>query len=225
VVVGARRTAEELGKAFAGVSVRTSDGQQTLPEVEHDAGLVVCTPGAEPVVTGGYGAALLLDGWALLGRQDLRAAEETLRRWMTAAALVRPARSGGRVVVGAAASIPTVQALVRWAPAWHAESELAERTELGFPPAMRMASVAGSPEAVGTALDEVSLPAEAEVLGPVPLTEVDADGRAERERVLLRVPRAAGRELADAMHAVSARRAARKEQDVVRIELDPLALV
>ena len=30
----------------------------------------------------GYGAALLLDSWALLGRQDLRAAEDTLRRWL-----------------------------------------------------------------------------------------------------------------------------------------------
>ena len=48
---------------------------------------------------GGYAAALLLDGWALLGRPDLRAAEETLRRWLAAAALVRPAPAGGRVVV------------------------------------------------------------------------------------------------------------------------------
>ena len=58
------------------------------------AALVVSTPGAEPVAEGGYGAALLLDGWALLGRQDLRAAEDALRRWMAAAALVRPGRAG-----------------------------------------------------------------------------------------------------------------------------------
>src|SRR5699024_1899230 len=210
VVVGSRRTAEELGKAFAGAVVRTSDGRETLPEVAHDSSVVVCTPGAEPVVPGGYGAALLLDGWALLGRQDLRAAEETLRRWMAAATLVRPAGDGGRVVVGADSSLPTVQALVRWAPAWHAELEVAERTELGFPPAMRMAGVEGSPEAIATVLDEVSLPAGAEVLGPVPVTEPDEQGHARRERVLFRVPRSAGRELATAMRAVSALRTARK---------------
>ena len=39
---------------------------------------------------GGYGAALLLDGWALLSRPDLRVVEETLRRWLGAAALVVP---------------------------------------------------------------------------------------------------------------------------------------
>jgi primosomal protein N' (replication factor Y) len=38
--------------------------------------LVVATPGAEPVAEGGYAAALLLDGWVLLGRADLRAGEE-----------------------------------------------------------------------------------------------------------------------------------------------------
>lgn len=225
VVVGARRTAEELGRAFAGVAVRTSGGNETVGELAHEPAVVVCTPGAEPVVPGGYGTALLLDGWALLGRQDLRAAEETLRRWMAAAALVCPARSGGRVVVGADASLPTVQALVRWAPVWHAELELAERGELGFPPAMRIAGVEGSPEAVATVLDEVSLPDSVEVLGPVPLTELDEEGRAGRERALLRVPRDAGRDLAAAMRAVSALRTARKETDVVRIQLDPLELV
>ena len=40
--------------------------------------LVVATPGAEPRVEGGYGAAVLLDAWALLQRPDLRAVEDTL---------------------------------------------------------------------------------------------------------------------------------------------------
>ncbi|MEU6642970.1 primosomal protein N' [Saccharomonospora sp. NPDC046836] len=225
VVVGAKRTAEELGRAFPGVAVRTSGGGEVLAGVPAKPSLVVATPGAEPVAEGGYGAALLLDGWALLGRQDLRAAEETLRRWMAAAALVRPARAGGRVVVGADAAIPVVQALVRWDPGWHAELELADRKELGFPPAVRMASAEGTPDAVAALLDEITLPESAEVLGPVPLGEVDADGRAERERALVRVPRAEGRALAAAAHAVNALRNARKETDPVRIQLDPLDLV
>lgn len=225
VVVGAARTAEELGRAFPGTTVRTSGGGDVLVEVPARPALVVATPGAEPVAEGGYGAALLLDGWALLGRQDLRAAEETLRRWMAAATLVRSAREGGRVVVGAEAGIPTVQALVRWDPGWHAGLELAERAELGFPPHVRMASVEGSPEAVATLLDEIDLPESGEVLGPVPLGEVDEEGRAERERALLRVPREDGRALAESVHAVRAVRDARKATDPVRIQLDPLALV
>src|SRR4029079_14567038 len=89
VVVGARRTAEELGRAFPGTAVITSGGDNMVAAVADGPALVVATPGAEPVAADGYGAALLLDAWALLGRQDLRAAEDALRRWMAAAALVR----------------------------------------------------------------------------------------------------------------------------------------
>ncbi|WP_216216401.1 primosomal protein N' [Amycolatopsis aidingensis] len=225
VVVGAKRTAEELGRAFPGVPVRTSGASEVLSTVDAEAALVVCTPGAEPVADGGYGAALLLDGWALLGRQDLRAAEETLRRWMTAAALVRRGTRGGRVVVGADAALTPVQALVRWDPGWHAERELAERTELGFPPAVRMAGLEGSPDALASLLAEISLPTSAELLGPVPLGEPDAEGRTERERALVRVPRQDGNALAAAVHAAAALRSARKDPEPVRMQLDPLELI
>ncbi len=225
VIVGAKRTAEELGRAFPGIPVRTSGASEVLASVPGKPALVVCTPGAEPVAEGGYGAALLLDGWALLGRQDLRAGEETLRRWMAAAALVRPASSGGRVIVGAEAGMAVVQALVRWDPAWHASQELAERRELGFPPAMRMASVEGTPDAVAAVLDDLPLPPSGEVLGPVPLGEVDEEGNAERERALVRVSRSEGKALATAIHAAAARRDARKATEPIRIQLDPLELI
>jgi primosomal protein N' (replication factor Y) len=225
VVVGAKRTAEELGRAFPGTPVRTSGAKEVLSTVSGKPALVVSTPGAEPVAEGGYGAALLLDGWALLGRQDLRAAEETLRRWMNAAALVRSGTDGGRVVVGAEAGLTPVQALMRWDPAWHAENELAERRELGFPPAVRMASVEGSPDAVAGLLGELALPESGEVLGPVPLGDVDEEGRAERERALVRVPRRDGRALAIALAHAQASRVARKEADPARVQLDPLDLI
>ncbi|HEV7657418.1 MAG TPA: primosome assembly protein PriA, partial [Mycobacteriales bacterium] len=221
VVVGAGRTAEELGRAFPGVPVRTSGGAAVLTTVPGGPALVVATPGAEPRAEGGYGAALLLDGWALLSRPDLRAGEETLRRWANAAALVRPAGSGGKVVVGADAGLPVVQALVRWDPAGFADRELAERTELGFPPARRFASLTGMPAAIAELLDVARLPETAEPLGPVPAGTV---GGEETERLLLRVPRRDGAALAAALHAAAATRSARKAPDPVRIQLDPLEL-
>jgi primosomal protein N' (replication factor Y) len=214
VVVGSARTAEELGRAFPGVPVRASGGERVLADVPAEAALVVATPGAEPVARGGYGAALLLDGWALLSRADLRAAEETLRRWANAAALVRP---GGPVVVGADAAVPAVQALVRWDPAGFATRELADRTALGFPPAVRMAAVTGSPAGVADLLQHLVLPDRAEVLGVV---AVDAS----TERALVRGPRAGGADLAHALKAAAALRSARKAADPVRIALDPVEL-
>ncbi len=157
-VVGAGRTAEELGRAFAGTTIRTSGGgAPVLVEVAGGPALVVATPGAEPRAVGGYGAALLLDGWAMLSRPDLRVAEETLRRWLAASALVIPHTDGGRVVVMADSADLTVQALVRWDPVGHAAAELAARAEVGFPPAVRMAAVEGTAAAVAEVLGELGV--------------------------------------------------------------------
>ncbi|SBT38407.1 replication restart DNA helicase PriA [Micromonospora auratinigra] len=216
-VVGARRTAEELGRAFPDVPVRTSGREEVLGAVPGGAGLVISTPGAEPVAEGGYGAVLLLDSWALLTRADLRAGEEALRRWLAAAALARPAAAGGRVVVVADGALAPVQALLRWDAAWFAARELAERRELGFPPAVRMASVTGPAEAVADLLAGARLPEEADVLGPVPAEE-------GRERMLVRVPRARAAALALALHAAAGTRTARKAADPVRLQVDPLSL-
>ncbi|MFI7069729.1 primosomal protein N' [Micromonospora sediminicola] len=216
-VTGARRTAEELGRAFPGVPVRTSGREEVLATVPGGAGLVIATPGAEPVAEGGFGAVLLLDSWALLTRADLRAGEEALRRWMAAAALARPGAAGGRVVVVADGALAPVQSLLRWDAAWFAERELAERRELGFPPAVRMASVTGVAEAVADLLAGARLPDAAEVLGPVPAEE-------GRERMLVRVPRARAAALADALHAAAGQRSARKAVDPVRLQVDPLSL-
>src|SRR6202012_5203823 len=147
-VVGARRTAGELGRAFAGAAVIPSSGDGDVPEVAAGAALVVATPGAEPRAVGGYGAALLLDTWALLGRQDLRAAEDALWRWMSAAALVRPRGAGGVVTVVADSSLLTVQSLIRWDPVGHAEADLASRAEVGLPPSVHMAGIEGAVVAV-----------------------------------------------------------------------------
>jgi primosomal protein N' (replication factor Y) (superfamily II helicase) len=220
MVIGARRTAEELGRAFPGVPLRCSGGGSSgegvvLADIPPGPALVVATPGAEPLAR--YGAALLLDAAALLARPDLRAAEEALRRWMTAAAMVEPAADGGRVIVVADSSLATVQALIRWDPAGHACAELSARTELGFPPAVRMAALDGTPDT----LAGLEVPAGAEVLGPVP---VPGEPEGEWERLLIRVPRSQGLVLATALAALQAGRSARKLPAPLRIELDPQRL-
>ncbi|HSY15937.1 MAG TPA: primosomal protein N' [Jatrophihabitantaceae bacterium] len=221
LVVGAGRTAEELGRAFPGTLVRTSGRDQVLDTVDGRPALVVSTPGAEPVAEGGYGAALLLDGWAMLARPDLRAGEEALRRWLNAAALVCP---GGQVVVVADAGIPVVQALVRWDPAGSASRELAERSELGFPPAVRMAALSGRPDAVLDFVQAAELPAPHEMIGPVPTAPSPTGGDSESVRMLIRVPREDGARLATALRAAAAGRSARKATELVKIVLDPAEL-
>jgi primosomal protein N' (replication factor Y) (superfamily II helicase) len=230
VVVGARRTAEELGRSFPGTVIVTSGGDAMVAAVPDAPAVVVATPGAEPVAEGGYGAALLLDGWALLGRQDLRAAEDALRRWMAAAALVRHRGDGGVVTVVAESVIGTVQALIRWDPVAHAEFELDARVEVGLPPAVHMAAIDGAPAAVTALLDTAQLPDDAKVLGPVDLpagARRPAGGAGGAitgpvTRMLVRVPRDGGLALAAALRRASGVLSARHDQQPVRVQIDPL---
>jgi primosomal protein N' (replication factor Y) len=227
VVVGAGRTAEELGRAFPGSAVVTSAGDSVHTEISPGPALVVATPGAEPRAPDGYGAALLLDSWCLLGRQDLRAAEDTLRRWMTVAAQVHSRADGGVVVVVAESGLPTVQALIKWDPVGHAEAELSARSAVGLPPAVHIAAVDGASAAVAALLAEAALPGDAELLGPVDLPpgvrRPPATPAGESAiRMLVRVRRDQGLALAAALRQATIVHSARHDHEAVRVQVDPL---
>lgn len=214
-VLGDARTAEELGRSFPGTTVRSSSGDRVLAGVGDRHDLVVATVGAEPVAESGYAAVVLLDTWLTLARDDLRATEEALRRWLAAAALVRP---GGHVVAVGDPAHPALQALVRWDPAGFARRELAERREAHLPPAARIATITGEPGPLDDALTLLELPAGGEVLGPVA-----APGGDGEQRAVVRVPRAHGAALSAALAQLQRVRSARK-LDAVRVQVDPPAL-
>jgi primosomal protein N' (replication factor Y) len=212
-VLGDHRTAEELGRAFARTPIRSSSDDRVRATVDDRPEIVVATPGAEPVAAGGYSVVVLLDTWLALARADLRTAEEALRRWANAAALVRP---GGRVLAVGDSQHPALQALVRWDLAGFAERETRERLEAHLPPASRLATITGDPGAVDDALTLLVAPPSAEVLGPV---DVDDD----ECRVVVRVPRAHGAALSRALGDLQRIRSSRK-LDPVRIQVDPYTL-
>lgn len=217
-VFGARRTADELGRAFPGVPVRMSGRGEVLAQVSAEPALVVATPGAEPVAEDGYAAALLVDGDALLSRSGLRAAEEALRRWLGAAALVRPGPAGGDVVVVADAAAAAVQALVRWDPAGFAARELADRASLGFPPVARTVELTGAEADLADLLRLLELPGDAQILGPVP---TGSDGT---RRAVLRAPRASAPMLIAAVKAAMGQRAVHRSGGPVRVRVDAVDL-
>lgn len=226
--VGERRTAEELGRAFPGVPVVTSSAGAVVASVRSSPALIVATPGAEPLAEGGYVATVLLDAWAMLDRPGLDAGVEALRRWMTAAALTRGHEHGGQVVLCGVTGphAPPVAALVRWDPAWLAARELAERRDLGLPPAVTMARLRGDRSAVAAALAAMSADlgdaVVGPVLGPVPARSERsrrADGSAELVEAIVRVAPRAAPELAAAARAARVVRSAHKAADPLQIRL------
>lgn len=214
LVIGSRRTGEEIGRAFPGVPVHASGASTVLASVSDAPSLVISTPGAEPVAEGGYAAALLLDAWAMLDRPDIDAGVEALRRWMGAAALVKGAQEQGTVVlcgVPPHGPAPAVEALSRWDAPWLAARELADRRELSLPPSSVMAVVTGERRAVA-AVAEGEVPEGATALGPV----LGADGSA---RLVLRVPPQSGGALADYLAGVRRVALAKKADEVVSVRM------
>jgi primosomal protein N' (replication factor Y) len=131
------------------------------------------------------------------------------------------------VAVIAESVIPTVQSLIRWDPLGHAETELDARTEVGLPPAVHLAVLDGTPEAVAALVGAATLPAEADLLGPVDLPPgarrppgVAVDSPVSR--MLVRVPRTGGLELAAALRRAVNAMSARQNQQPVRVQIDPL---
>jgi primosomal protein N' (replication factor Y) len=224
---GAIRTAEELGRAFPGKAVVTSSGDHVKTDVGNAKALVVATVGAEPVAEGGYAAALLLDGDSLLRRENLRAGEDTVRRWFNAAALVRPASEGGLVVI-TAADTAAVGALLRWDPAGYAQRELALRVELQLPPAVRIASVTGPRAAVvhfteGVENQLAAAGVALRTAGPAPVLLVGfpAPQRVgEDVRTLLFFPYTQAPLVTRVLRATRAAAAAKRSEEPVQLRLD-----
>ncbi len=216
-VVGSLRTAEEWGRSFPGTTVVVSGGDHVLDSVTDKPAIVIATPGAEPVAPGGFAAAVLLDTWLTLSMPGLRASEEALRRWCAVGCRVRPGALGGRVVAVGDPGHLALQALVRWDPAGFAARELAERRSAGLTPALRMATITGSPEQLTESLAGLALPRGSQVLGPVEV----GDGRS---RLVLRTERSRGAGLSRALQQLQAARSSRKLPPVrVQIDSDDLA--
>ena len=190
---GATRTSAEFGKAFPGTKIIESNGDNRLESLPSGKKIVVSTPGAEPRVDGGYGAVVLLDCNELLSRDNLRASEDAIRIWSNAIALMKT--GGLAVAVGLQGFLGQKFAL--WSQAELAKHEYLSRAELRFPPFIRMASLSGERDLLQKVLE--SLPAEIEVLGPMPVTSRNA--AADDWRALIRYEYSQGATLAATLKA------------------------
>ncbi|MBT2503264.1 primosomal protein N' [Curtobacterium sp. ISL-83] len=196
---GAQRTADELGRAFPGTRIVVADGSRPLDEVPARPAVVVATRGAEPSTPGGYACVLLLDGDRMLAREGLRVQEEVLRFWTNAAAKAAP---GAEVyLVGIGGRLAT--SLATWRLDVPAHDELADRRQLHFPPAVRVATLTGTDEAVTAAVEALDGMLVGPVLGPVPVEDPAAPGAV---RAIVRFPYAHGAEVAATLKAEVIRR-------------------
>ncbi len=223
---GSERTADELGRAFAGTRVIIADGEHPVTRVDARPALVVATRGAEPTADGGYRAVLLLDGDRMLLADALRIGESCLRWWSNAAALAAP----GAPVHLVGVTGPVGRAPATWTQPAYARSELAARAPLHMPPVVRLAVLEGTQAAVDRTLETLAADVPGlgpqAVLGPVPID--DADPAASR--ALVRFEYGHGTQVSASLRssviaeALRARRSVkgRRAPNTLRVRLDPI---
>lgn len=192
---GSSRTVAEFGKTFPGSRIIESTGDEPVLSAPNKS-LVIATPGAEPLVQGGYAAVIILDAAVALSKDSLRATEDAVRTWANAIALMHA--NGRAAVVGLEGALATKFSL--WSMAEIARHELAMRTELRFPPAIRLASVGTTAEVMAEVIPEVSKIEGVEVLGPISFKD---KGQETESRVLLKFDYSTGLALAEAIKTLS----------------------
>jgi primosomal protein N' (replication factor Y) len=207
LAIGAERTAEELGRAFAGTPVLWSQQEHVIANVDAQPRIVVATQGADPFAENGFAAVVILD--MATHSTSLTASESLTRRGFSAAAR---ARVGAPIVLTGDPRNRENQALVRWDSPWFAERELMDRAQAHLPPAARVALLIGDRDAVMNVASSAQEKVDAQLLGPI---------EGDPSQVFLIVRRSHGRALTEVLNYIMRTRSADPKNSFVRIQIDP----
>ncbi|MDO5034085.1 MAG: hypothetical protein Q4E01_01685 [Actinomycetaceae bacterium] len=221
--VGSARTAEEFGRAFPGVIIEMADGDHPVQEFTKTSGIVIATPGSEPVATEGYAGAVVLDASAILGRPELWAPSEAIRRWMNVLGLVRP--EGKMVIVGVRDQMIR-QALIRRDPLGFARRLLDEREQLRFFPSVCMVAIDGDRKDVDSFTSELTVPKRCELVGIAPRVgrDVQKTFGPDQTRAIYRCPWDSAQTFIDSVRTTQIARSM-KRAGAVSVRVNPSQLI
>ena len=217
---GNLRYAHEIGRAFPGFPVISSDATAIVYEIENQSSIVLATAGMAPSVKDGYQAVVILEGDNLFSQLDLRAQERAREAIMQSASLLS---SSGKALVVIDSAHPVVAALSRWNLSPLLARELREREQTQLPPVVHaiVLEIAHSDTStfisgVGASIKDGRVPSSTRILGP---TRLDA----ENSRVILTVSRDEGQKLFDFLVTYRKKRGIAKKS-IPHMRIDPYAL-
>ena len=217
---GNLRYAHEIGRAFPGFAVISSDATHAVQEIENQHTIVLSTAGMAPVVKGGYQAVVILEGDNLFSQLDLRAQERAREAIMQSASLLSP---HGKALVVIDNAHPIVAALSRWNLSPLLSRELREREQTQLPPLVHaiVLEIAHSDAptfetGITSSIKEGRVPSSTRILGPTRIDE-------EYSRVILTVSRDHGQDLFDLLVTYRKKRGIAKKS-IPRMRIDPYVL-
>jgi primosomal protein N' (replication factor Y) len=217
---GNLRYAHEIGRAFPGFPVITSDANNPVSEIDNQHSIVLSTAGMAPVVAGGYQAVVILEAESLFSQLDLRSQERAREAIMQSAALLA---STGKALVVIDSAHPIVASLSRWNLSPLLSRELREREQVHLPPIVHaiVLEIAHSDaptliSGLNAAINDGRVPSSTRILGP---TRVDD----EKSRVILTVSRDDGQNLFDFLVMYRKKRGIARKS-IPQMRIDPYAL-
>ena len=217
---GIDRAAEEIARAFPGFPVVISAGDVIKESVDVKPALVLATPGAQPQVTGGYSAVVVLDAIRFFSHTDINGQERARELFFESASMVS---DNGKVLLVLDDSHPIVAAIARWNIAPLLKRELAERDDLKLPPAVASAVLitdqASAPAIVSglrKALADSRLPSSTRIFGPTLLPKGHA-------KIVLHVSHQQRTDLSKILHELQRKRSISKK-NLFTLRIDPYSL-
>ena len=217
---GNLRFAQEIGRAFPGFPVLSSDATHVVEQVENQRSIVLATAGMAPPVEGGYQAVVILEGDNLFSQLDLRAQERAREAIMQSASLLS---ANGKALIVVDNAHPIVAGLSRWNLSPLLTRELREREQTQLPPyvhaiVLEIASSESSTflSGIRSSISDSRLPSSTRILGP---TALDS----EFSRIILTVSRDQGQELFNFLVTYRKKRGLAKKS-IPRMRIDPYVL-
>ena len=217
---GNLRYAHEIGRAFPGFPVISSDATSAVHEIEEAHSIVLATAGMAPSVKGGYQAVVILEGDNLFSQLDLRAQERAREAIMQSASLLS---LDGKALVVIDNAHPIVAALSRWNLSPLLARELREREQTQLPPLVHavVLELAHSDTStfvsgINASIKDGRVPSSTRILGPTRLDD-------ENSRVILTVSRDHGQDLFDFLVTYRKKRGIAKKS-IPHMRIDPYVL-
>ena len=217
---GIDRAAEEISRAFPGFPVVLSAGDVIKQRVESRPSLVLSTPGAQPLVDGGYAAVVVLDATRFFSHTDLNTQERARELLFETSSLIRKT---GKVLIVIDEAHPITSAIARWNVAPLLKREIADREELKLPPTVASAIIVTdamtAPQIVSglrKAISDGRLPESARIYGPTVIPK-------DLAKIVIHGAHQDWMKIAEVLHELQRRRSVAKK-DLLTIRIDPYSL-
>ena len=217
---GIDRAAEEISRAFPGYAIIISAGEVIKEQVEAKPSIILATPGAQPVVEGGYSAVVALDATRFFSHTDISTQERARELLLETSSLIRKT---GKVLLVIDEVHPIVSAIARWNVAPLLKRELSDRQELKLPPTVASAVIVTDAQmapqilsGLRKALSDGRLPQSVRIYGPTAMPK-------DQAKIVLHVEHEERSQLAGVLHELQRRRSISKKE-LLTLRIDPYSL-